>query len=82
MKSQQEIQQVNQGLLQKLPQSSHSKQLLNFLAKGSKGEVFNEMCRYKERGEPNHLAVIEHVPVSERLPALAKMYDQKKFRQF
>ena len=46
--------------------------------KGSKGEVYNEMCRYKEKGEPNHLAVIEHVPVSERLPALAKMYGPEK----
>lgn len=46
--------------------------------KGSKGQVFNEMCRYKEKGEPNHLAVIEHVPVNERLPALAKMYGAEK----
>lgn len=36
------------------------------------------MCRYKDKGEPNHLAVIEHVPVSERLPALAKLYGPEK----
>lgn len=36
------------------------------------------MCRYKEKGEPNHLAVIEQVPVSERLPALAKIYGPEK----
>ena len=46
--------------------------------KGDKGGVFNEMCRYKVKGEPNHLAVIEHVPVSERLPALAKLYGPEK----
>jgi hypothetical protein len=42
--------------------------------KGSKGEVYNEMCRYKEKGEPLHLKVIELVPVNERLPSLAKIY--------
>jgi len=78
MKLSQEIQQVNQGLAQKLPHGSPSKQLLNKVAKGSKGEIFNEMCRYIQKGEPNHLAVIENVPVSERLPALAKMYGNDK----
>jgi hypothetical protein len=52
--------------------------LLNKVAKGSKGEIFNEMCRYIQKGEPNHLAVIENVPFSERLPALAKMYGNDK----
>ena len=36
------------------------------------------MCRYKVKGEPNHLAVIENVPVSERLPALSKIYGTEK----
>lgn len=51
---------------------------MNALAKGSKGQVFNEMCRYKEKGEPLFMSVIENVPVSERLPALAKMYGNDK----
>jgi hypothetical protein len=42
--------------------------------KGNSGELFNEMCRYKEKGEPLPMKVIELVPVSERLPALAKLY--------
>ena len=46
--------------------------------KGNNGAVFNEMCRYKEKGEPNHIAVIANVPVSERLPALAKLYGPEK----
>lgn len=78
MKSSQEIQQVNQGLAQKLPSNSLSKHLLNIVAKGSTGELYNELCRYKEKGEPNHLAVIKNVPVSERLPALAKLYGNDK----
>lgn len=36
------------------------------------------MCRYKVKGEPNHLEVIKNVPVSERLPALAKVYGNDK----
>lgn len=36
------------------------------------------MCRYKEKGEPNHIAVIQNVPVSERLPALVKLYGPEK----
>ena len=46
--------------------------------KGSSGEVHNEMCRYKEKGEPLPMKVIELVPVSERLPALAKLYGNEK----
>ena len=46
--------------------------------KGSKGDVFNELCRYKDKGEPLPVKVIENVPVSERLPALAKMYGNDK----
>ena len=36
------------------------------------------MCRYKEKGEPLPMKVIELVPLSERLPALAKMYGVEK----
>jgi len=36
------------------------------------------MCRYKEKGEPLHMKVIELVPVSERLPALSKIYGNDK----
>ena len=46
--------------------------------KGSKGEVFNELCRFKEKGEALPLKVIELVPVNERLPALAKIYGKDK----
>ena len=46
--------------------------------KGNKGGVFNEMCRFKEKGEPFPLKVIELIPVSERLPALAKIYGNDK----
>lgn len=36
------------------------------------------MCRYKEKGNPLPLKIIEFVPVSERLPALAKLYGNDK----
>ena len=36
------------------------------------------MCRYKDKGEVMPLKVIELVPVSERLPALATMYGKDK----
>jgi len=36
------------------------------------------MCRYKEKGEPLIMKVIEVVPISERLPALATMYGRDK----
>jgi len=45
---------------------------------GNSGQVFNELCRFKEKGEPMPLAIIEFVPVSERLPALAKLYGNDK----
>jgi len=32
------------------------------------------MCRYKEKGEPLPYEVIKHIPVSDRLPGLAKTY--------
>ena len=45
---------------------------------GSSGQVFNEMCRYKEKGEPQPLAVIDNIPVKDRLPGLAKTYGTEK----
>jgi len=36
------------------------------------------MCRFKEKGEPLPLRVIELIPVSERLPALSKLYGVEK----
>lgn len=51
---------------------------MNALAKGTKGQVHNEMCRYKSKWGPLPLEVIKNVPVSERLPALAKMYGVDK----
>lgn len=45
---------------------------------GSTGQVFNELCRYKEKGEARPMAIIENVPVSNRLPALAQSYGTEK----
>jgi hypothetical protein len=45
---------------------------------GSTGQVFNEMCRYKDKGNPMPLAIIENIPVSSRLPALAESYGTDK----
>jgi hypothetical protein len=45
---------------------------------GSTGAVYNEMFRYKEKGEALPLRVIELVPVAERLPALKEMYGAEK----
>jgi hypothetical protein len=45
---------------------------------GNNGGVHNELCRYKDKGEAMPLKIIELVPVSERLPALAKMYGNDK----
>lgn len=36
------------------------------------------MCRFKEKGEALPMKVIELVPVSERLPALSKLYGTDK----
>lgn len=36
------------------------------------------MCRYKEKGNPLPLAVMEFVPLSERLPGLANIYGRDK----
>ena len=77
MKLSQEIQQVKQELAT-LPKNSLSKQLLNAMAVGSSGELHNQMCRYKERGEPNHLAVMQNIPKDQRLPQIAKMYGTDK----
>lgn len=45
---------------------------------GNSGVVFNELCRFKEKGEVLPMKIIEFVPVSERLPALAKLYGNDK----
>ena len=73
-----QLQTTTQGSLQKLPQNSYTKHILNSLAKGDSGGLYNEMCRYKEKGEALPLKVIELVPVSERLPALTKTYGAEK----
>ena len=78
MKSSTEIQQVNQGLVQKLPHNSYTKHILNSLAKNDRGGVFNELCRFKDKGEVLPVKVIQLVPVSERLPALTKIYGNEK----
>ena len=46
--------------------------------KGTSGEIHIEMCRYKDKGEPLYVKVLELVPVSERLPALSKLYGPEK----
>lgn len=48
------------------------------MAVGSTGEVYNQVSRYKERGEPNHLAVMKTIPKDERLPQIAKIYGNDK----
>jgi hypothetical protein len=45
---------------------------------GSTGKVHNELCRYKDKGNPMPLAIIENIPVSSRLPALAVSYGTDK----
>lgn len=48
------------------------------MAVGSTGQVFNEICRYKVKGEPDFLSVIKTIPKEERLPAIAKIYGNDK----
>ena len=74
----QEIQQTQTKSLQKLPNNSYTKPLLNDIMIGNNGGVHNELCRFKEKGEAMPLKIIELVPVSERLPALVKMYGNDK----
>jgi hypothetical protein len=61
-----------------LPKNSLSRLLLNAMAVGSTGEVHNQMCRYKEKGEPNHLSVMQNIPKNQRLPQIAKIYGNDK----
>jgi hypothetical protein len=61
-----------------LPKNSLSRLLLNAMAVGSTGEVHNQMCRYKEKGEPNHLSVMQNIPKDQRLPQIAKIYGNDK----
>lgn len=58
--------------------NSYTKHILNSLAKGDNGGVFNELCRFKDKGEALPVKVIQLVPVSERLPALTKIYGNEK----
>jgi hypothetical protein len=73
-----ELQTTTQNQLQKLPTNSYTKPLLNAVAIGSTGEIFNQMCRFKDKGEALPIKVMELVPVSERIPALAKTYGNDK----
>jgi len=61
-----------------LPKNSLSRLLLNAMAVGSTGEVHNQMCRYKEKGEPNYLSVMQNIPKDQRLPQIAKIYGNDK----
>jgi hypothetical protein len=70
--------QTTQKSLQKLHSTSLTKPLLNAVMSGSTGSVYNEMCRFKEKGDILPLRVIELVPVSERLPALKEIYGAEK----
>ena len=70
--------QTTQNKLQKLQSISLTKPLLNAVVSGSTGAVYNEMCRFKEKGENLPLKVIELVPVNERLPALKELYGAEK----
>lgn len=45
---------------------------------GRTGEIHNVMCRWKEKGIPNQLAVIENIPVKDRLPGLVQTYGINK----
>lgn len=58
--------------------NSYSRALLNSLVRGSTGQVFNEMCRWKDKGNPLPLKVIENIPVKDRLPGLVTQYGQDK----
>lgn len=41
---------------------------------GSSGQIYNEMCRYKENGNAKPLAVIQNIPVKDRIPGLVQTY--------
>lgn len=58
--------------------NNYTRHLLNALAVGSTGQVFNEMCRWKEKGEPLPMRVIELIPVKDRLPGLVNTYGMDK----
>jgi hypothetical protein len=48
------------------------------LAVGSTGQVHNEMCRWKEKGNAMPMRVIENIPVKDRLPGLVQTYGVDK----
>lgn len=58
--------------------NSYTRHLLNALAVGSTGQVFNEMCRWKDKGEPLPMMVIQQIPVKDRLPGLVNTYGMDK----
>lgn len=58
--------------------NNYTRHLLNALAVGSTGQVFNEMCRWKDKGEPLPMMVIQQIPVKDRLPGLVNTYGMDK----
>ena len=58
--------------------NSYTRHLLNALAVGSTGQVHNEMCRWKEKGNAMPMRVIENIPVKDRLPGLVQTYGVDK----
>ena len=48
------------------------------MAVGSTGQVHNEMCRWKEKGNAMPMRVIENIPVKDRLPGLVQTYGVDK----
>lgn len=48
--------------------------MLNALAVGSTGQVYNQMCRWKDKGNALPMRVIEQIPVKDRLPGLVETY--------
>lgn len=73
-----ELQKHNKQELAISQTNSYTRHLLNALAVGSTGQVFNEMCRWKDKGEPLPMRVIEQIPVSDRLPGLVEKYGLDK----
>jgi hypothetical protein len=73
-----EIQKHNKQELAISQTNSYTRHLLNALAVGSTGQVHNEMCRWKEKGNAMPMRVIENIPVKDRLPGLVQTYGVDK----
>lgn len=58
--------------------NNYTRHLLNALAVGSTGQIHNEMCRWKEKGNAMPMRVIENIPVKDRLPGLVQTYGVDK----